>query len=780
MKVTSAYNWNENSYWVEVTSKLHAAAKPFSNKTVFFDPILQSRKQEGSYAGAGKLHMLQNEHMAVDITDRGFGILPFQLDGRYYGRLSFRIREGEQDWTTHIEEGNNTDTVRRSNVFEPGRHLLKGLSSSGFEFEVRTVLPPSFPFMVVELSLLSKHQDETVKISPEFTWMPGSIETLNETNGAWLSPKSASHADPFLAQNHSITADPPRPPIGIPAGMGVAMTGTLQSGESFRNVRIPSKSSVTLSDREFASSELARLQLGDLILNVKAGQKSTIYCLIGVASSQAQYVETYKRWIQLDSQQLYKELNYWPSVSDQISFSCPDKSLTTQSRYSVHNSLFSRSRTSDGLTLFVHGRPDRGYGDCAKLHQSYQMHYAALASGETESVKEELIAYAALQDERGDMAKQLRPGAAGSHPYAGMYSNAHFIMALHRYISWSGDMALLDQAVINRSGQQRELTMLERAKLAAEWLLENRWNGLIAPCGWLDAWPPQVKAQAQISITAYMALRELMEICEQTKDSQGQSRYELAAADLKQRILEVFYDGKTGLFAEHLFESGEIAGKETHDFWAHTQIWAALAGLSPDTRGLDLCREYCLGDGMAIIPESAIFSDYLSESTDGVEDLSFGFTATWLLAAWPEVTHLYALAELRYGRVNEALDAVRRQLPEHLHSMKSGVSPYHYAEKYLYPHDVPWLCTWSGDPTLLQVLLEGFGGIQVNLSGLKVIPRLPDSWGGEERLHAKFQWRGYKMNLEVDCSSSKLILFQCNGKPVSGNEVEALKGGGTM
>ena len=55
-----------------------------------------------------------------------------------------------------------------------------------------------------------------------------------------------------------------------------------------------------------------------------------------------------------------------------------------------------------------------------------------------------------------------------------------------------------------------------------------------------------------------------------------------------------------------------------------------------------------------------------------------------------------------------------------------GAEPYYYAEKYLYTYDTPWLCTRSGDPTLIQAMLEGFGGINASLEGLNIKPYLSE------------------------------------------------------
>jgi hypothetical protein len=283
---------------------------------------------------------------------------------------------------------------------------------------------------------------------------------------------------------------------------------------------------------------------------------------------------------------------------------------------------------------------------------------------------------------------------------------------------------------------------------------------LLAPCGWLDAWPPEVAAQSQISLTGLMGLEALAEVLRWVGDEVAAAGYAAAAVGLRERLLELCYDPDTGLFAEHVFGDG-VRGGTTDDFWAHTQIWAALAGVAPDRRGLDLTRRKCLGAGMRVVPTSTFSSGYVAASTDGDASLSIDSTATWLLASWPELTHLYALAETRAGSADLALAAVESQLPEALHRRNAAAAPFYYAEKYLTPGDEPWLCTWAGDPTLIDLLLTGFVGVRPGLDGLRIEPCLPQHWSGDDVV-ADFVWRGAEWRVVLDPDAVELTV---DGEP---------------
>jgi len=323
-------------------------------------------------------------------------------------------------------------------------------------------------------------------------------------------------------------------------------------------------------------------------------------------------------------------------------------------------------------------------------------------------------------------------------------------MALYRYLSWTGDFTILNETVGVFDDPNVKRTLLMKAILAVDWLLANQWQGVIAPCGWVDGWPRGVKAQTQMSAAALIALRNISVICAYLGKDHEALKYAGTVQELQDSIHEVFYDPTTGLFAEHLFESGDIAGNQTTDFWATTQIWTALAGLAPDVRGLELCRVNCMETGMMMMPESTMSANYVMLLDTSIEELDFGSNATWSLAAWPELTHLYALAELRYGRPDQALDAIFGQLPERIHESNRLAAPYYYAEKYIYPYTTPWLCTWGGDPMLLEVLLEGFAGLHMDIDGMKVKPRLPTSWMGDNQLRIRFWYRDNQWDLIID------------------------------
>lgn len=765
----TVFTWENNNFWNDIKERLKKSWTNLSGVEMDIDKRSGIWKQECSSKGASLPALLQNKYLAVDITDRGFGICPMILNGRYYGRIGFDIKYEKGKYTSHPWENSDCyETLKEMSViYEPDSFIIRCTSFIDFEYEIKVCLPASFPFIIVETVLRSR-TGISASITPWLVWMPGQMQQIGENGTLWINPEHIPIADKVLACNNSVTADPLRPEDKDFAGMGLAYGSGNMNCKATKRSGLNCKKEVILCDRSFSADDLEKLELCPVHMNLEEGS-AHFSIILGMTKNADEFAGCLEKWNCLRKSVQDTEKGYWRKILDNLSVKCPDSQIERQSAYSVRNSLFSRSLYNSGETIFIHGRPDRGYGDSSKMHQSYQMHFVALASGQTDSVKEEIKAFAELQDDNGDMAFQLRPGK-GCHPYAGLYSNAHFIMSLYRYLCWTGDFDFVDDIAVNPITGS-ELTILDRTLLSAKWLLDNFSNGVVKPCGWLDAWPPKVEAQAQISIVTYIALKKLLKILAHLSYKEKEAQFKKVVRQLKEDIKSVFYMEENGLFAEHLFDSGKVEGGVIEDFWAHTQIWAALAGLAPDVRGLEACRKYCLKRGMTVIPESGINTDYISDSTDGLEDLDLGSTATWLFAAWPELTHLYAIAEIKYGRSTEALEAVKRQLPQNVHKENPYAAPYYYAEKYLYPYDIPWLCTWSGDPTLIQVLLEGFGGIEPALEGLYLKPSIPEEWKAKGKYEMNFIWRSGIIHLIVTGFGSCIKKLELNGYIIESDTV---------
>jgi hypothetical protein len=751
---------SNNEYSRDITSRVTRAAANLSSAPVTFSPTLGAWVQASMAGRHTQVAFLQNRHMAVDMTDRGMVILPLLLDGRYLLRVGLRIAGA--GWSTVIALG---DVEPRRHGDPPASDGLVGVELTPGAVTIRAALPdgaqvgctwrmvPDLPLMEVDLEIDPSDRAGAVSVSPEILWMPGNADVEHGSGAVWLQPVSVPPADEQITRNHSVLPDPPRP-VGIPlSGVGIARLGP-GAGPMVVGRQAIEVDHAILADRLIDGAAVDRLVLSPIEVD-DTGPAPLRYA-IGVAASVEAFraaTDAWRAWSRTATQGAAAGSRAQPldiqTGSDEIDRQVP---------FSVVNSLSSRSLDADGRSIFIHGRRDRGYGDVGHLHQSYMLHFAALVAGEEASVRDDIMAYASLQDDRGDVARSPRPGS-GWHPYAGLYSNAHLPLAVHRYISWSGDEAFLEEPIESRVVPGSTSSLIERLILAGDYLLQHRADGVIEPCGWCDGWPPEVIAQGQVSATSVIGLRQLAAICEIVGRSVEQTRFSMAAEELARRTVEVFLDPATGLFGEHLYRSGQVEGRHPDDFWSHTQIWAQLAGLSPDERGLDLARERCLSTGMRVVTPSSFGRPYIASSTDGYGALDIDFTATWLLASWPELTHLYGIAETIAGRPDHALAALLDQLPAAIHRRNHLASPLYYAEKYIAPGDVPWLCTWAGDPTLIELVLTGFGGLHADLRTLRFAPAMPSGWEG---MTARLRWRGRHLRVRVAGSGHDVAALRVN------------------
>jgi hypothetical protein len=648
--------------------------------------------------------LLQNLELLVDVTDKGLKLVPLLADGRFYAR----VEPDAGAPPTQVAVG-------------PGQYTVEG---DGWRMTVR--LPGSLPGVALDLETGGTRSN----LRPFLLWpSAGPPEPL--AGAIWLPAASLPAEDETVARNNSELADPRRPGVGGTPGLLLVDAQPEREDVGAEVMEEP----VIIAERTLGPGTVHRLGLPQR--ENAAPRRTRLWLVVCRREHVGQVLGELPR--------AAGELDRWRRTGAALRFHTGDVAIDRMTPFSLHNSLFSRARRHPHRTFFVHGRLDRGYGDCAKPHQSYQMHLPALAAGEGPSVLEDILVHLELQSGDGALRRSPRPGS-GSHPYAAPYSTAHLLLALHRYLCWTGDGNVLDRPVEDDGGHRR--TVGERAELAATWLWAGRQSGLVPPCGWLDAWPPGVVAQAQISITTALALRRYAHVLAWAGDEARSNRWVEASGTLSDRIRDVFYRPATGLFAEHLLDDGTVIGGDVDDFLTPTQVWAALAGLAPDTRGLDRASS-CLRPGLQASAESRPLSPLRRplRSTDGFRELALDSTRTWELACWPELTHLYAIAELELGRADRALEAVLGALPEALRRVNPAVLPYFYAEKYLTPGLTPWLCTWAGDPTLLEFVLAAFG-VRPDLDRMVIAPRLPAAWRAR-RLRAIWQWRGSRLDLRI-------------------------------
>lgn len=709
-----SFPWEKNEFYQDIRRRIETLWENVNTKDMFFDTRRQMWAQEGVPGKCSMTAFLQNQYLCWDITDRGIGVIPMIDDLRTWFDLSACVRIAGK--TVDLRDG----MIKRKIYYEPGA-VWREYSLPQGTVLFRFSLPNKADFARIIIKL-ENFQDPVLL----FPYLVLPLKTVRTEAGKVLAKvKHYPIFDPIVAKNNSVTADPPRTARGKTGDLEFCFPVSLSEGAG--KVSPVKEKPLLLCDRLFNEKEFSKVFLGEYD---------------GSTPLEIRAFETQAK------AEKPCEGEEWEKILERVSFSCPrDRRLERQFYYSMHNSIFSRTFGENEEIIFTHGRPDHGYGDCSKPHQSYQMYFPALLAGEYASVKSELKAFSALMGKDGSVCFQLKTGG-GKHHYDGPYSNAHYLLGIHRYLCFSGDFSFLQETVILKETGEKK-SILACVLKAGEWLLQGKTKqGVMKPCGWLDAWPPKVTAQAQISFAVYWALWKLTDILRHIGHGQADF-YEKEAKALKENIQKIFYCSDTGLYGEHLFSDGSMRGGDLEDFWVHTQVWANITGIESSEKPLEICADRCLSYGVRIIPESGLDSDYILNSTDGLSDLSVGSTATWLLSAWPELTNLFALNWIRAGNPQKAYEIVCSQLPETLYNHFQMPAPFYYAEKYLYPYGVPWLCTWAGDPTLIEYLICGLMGVSFTLDGYTVSPNLPRNLQDQD-LTAKFFWRGKQVVISTN------------------------------
>ena len=688
------------------------------------DGAWRSRHNPGTHVAPVPL---QSGALALDVTEHGLVVYPVGLPGRYVLAVGFRVVLGG---ATYVALPDALRGVPIDVDVVPAAVAVH-YRLDGAVITVRTTVDDGVATIRAEVS-----GDRPEAIHPFVLWQPGDPPKEAE-DGVVVRPADAGVQNVTATSSNSRLPDPLLPAALDRPWLRIASLGATETDDD-----VPAVRPALMADRRVEGTLTGAALPG----------------WTGVASGAVT--------IAVDGRPATGDA---PVARDRLGLHLSDPEIDRQIPFSVYNSLMSGCRLGPDTYLSMHGRTDRGFGDVAHLHQSHQIHVVALLDGQTSRVRDELLTFARLQDADGAIRRSPRPGP-GNHPYVPGYTDAHLIRGVYRYVAWTGDDSALDIPVETKDDVR---PLLERLERAAQYLVDTSVDGLMVPCGWMDAWNPEVVTQAQISMYAAQAFDELAELVELRRGEHLSAAWRARATTTRKQTIDVFHNPATGLFAEHRFPD-RVEGWLPTDFWAHAQIAGVLCGLTTDPRGLDRIAERCISRGLTQTPVTTFASPYVAASTDGDVSLELDSTAMWVLACWPELTHTFALASTRLGLADRALGAVRAQLPERIHRSSGFVAPWYYAEKYLYPGNEPWLFTWGGDPTLIEAIAFGFFGIDAGLRSLSVSPCLPVEWRADPQ-RIDFVWRGVAHSLETvpDWSPDQT---EVDGAPHSGPILPARDG----
>lgn len=374
----------------------------------------------------------------------------------------------------------------------------------------------------------------------------------------------------------------------------------------------------------------------------------------------------------------------------------------------------------------------------------------------------------------------------GPHNLEGQrFSDDHLwlLVSMDAYLRETVDFEFLDEVVdFADEGKASVLEHLERA-LGFSWK-ERGPHGLCLglAADWNDCL--NLKGRGETTFSSFLflyALKLFVELCERRGLSDQVERYRGYRAELEKATQAHLWDGEW--FRRGFLDSGRILGGKDSDqstIFLNAQTWAVLAQAAEREKlvqAMDSVHRYLATEHGAVLNYPA-YTEHDAEVgaitcfPKGLKENAgiFCHANTWGV-----------VAEAMLGRGDHAFKLYEAFLP----AAKNETADHYSMEPYVYsqfitgkehPHHFgrarnSWLtgtATWSF-VAISQYIL----GVRAHYDGLLVDPAVPTSWSEYE---VKRKFRGAEYHIKVrnpDGVSSGVRSLVVDGKPVSGNLVEA-------
>ncbi|MCI0588188.1 MAG: hypothetical protein L0323_15265 [Planctomycetes bacterium] len=331
---------------------------------------------------------------------------------------------------------------------------------------------------------------------------------------------------------------------------------------------------------------------------------------------------------------------------------------------------------------------------------------AFLALGMREAVLGALEAAIRLQDPSGKILHEATP--SGAVHYDAADSTPLFLIAVERYLRWSGDLPF---AARHREAIRRALEFCSSTE--RDGLIENAGVGH----GWVEGGPLQGRIRSTLYLNACWAeaLRCAGAIAEATGESALAARCARESGRVRALLAERFFDPRAGRLATAIRVDGSLDPTPTIE-----PAIAALFGLlDPDRAGAFLDE---VGGSRTTTPWGVRFLPNDHPDYDPRGDLHG--------SVWPLFTGWVSLAGYRHHRPEAAFAHLRSNLGL-LRKGALGCLPEALDGD---TGDLPGVCPHQAASHALTVsaLLEGMLGLVPDASAdrLVVAPHLPVEWRG--------------------------------------------------
>ncbi|GHC75015.1 GH36-type glycosyl hydrolase domain-containing protein [Limoniibacter endophyticus] len=490
-------------------------------------------------------------------------------------------------------------------------------------------------------------------------------------------------------------------------------------------------------------------------ITLKPGEEGVVLWLMGDAGSREEAVDlaVAHRAVDFDKR-LSDTKKEWNAFLETLQVNTPDKAFNAMVNYWLpYQALACRIRAR---AAFYQASGAFGFRDQLQDTLSLLMHDPSLA-------RAQIINATSRQFPEGDVQHWWLPGTGAGVRTMISDDVVWLAYGIHRYVSVTGDYALLDEELPFITGRSLEdgehdaffqpekgasATVYEHALRGLDLALKRRSErglSLILGGDWNDGMNRVGEAGKGESIWLswflVSTLRDFAIICEKRGDKATAARFRKEAGAIANAIEEHGWDGEW--YRRGTFDNGQPLGSSQSDecqIDSIAQSWSILSKAGdPEraARAMDSARAHLVDEKAGVIKlftpafsKSPNEPGYIKSYPPGVRENGGQYThaATWFVIA---------LAQM--GRFDAAWKAFETLNPVN-HALSQKAADHYRVEPYVVAADVygvgeksgrgGWTWYTGSAGWLYRAAVEGILGIEREGSILHVNPRIPSAWSG--------------------------------------------------
>lgn len=353
---------------------------------------------------------------------------------------------------------------------------------------------------------------------------------------------------------------------------------------------------------------------------------------------------------------------------------------------------------------------------------------------------------------------------------------------VYKYITESGDTALLDQVVpyANRD----EGTVYDHLKRAIAFSV-NHMGAHGMPAGLYADWNDCLRLgkageSTFVAFQFYLAMTILKEFAQSKQDTQYMDYLDAQQAKLKKIMQALCWNEDR--FIRGFMEDGTVIGQRTDpeaNMWLNPQSWAVISGMATDDQAelaLNRVQELLNTDYGAMV----MTPPYEKHGFDGALMTCFNSFAKENGGIFSQPQGWLILAEALRGHGDRAFAYFMETAPAAMNDKAEirVMEPYCHGQStegigspsFGRSH-VHWLTGTAS--TMMVGCVEGILGIRPDLKGLRLAPAIPRGW---EQLEMEKDFRGAHLHITVKNPNHAESGFQSlavNGKAMPDNYIPA-------